>query len=224
MKADKRALLKRKACVLKKTMELSILCDIKACAIIVDADGTVESWPKYPTDLNPILDRYKQYSLKKQKKNNDVVVDVENTKGKENVLLALDSKIEAVKRRIEFLNGKSITAMNSDGDGEREEFAEILSDIIGGGSNSVNAQEFGPTEIQPCAYWDGEIGFSTANYDQQLELDPIEQPCSNGHYGLSGNKNNTADVDFEFDLLMQDEYQFHIFSLLAPEHGQITFC
>ncbi|MCD7447009.1 hypothetical protein HAX54_021642 [Datura stramonium] len=43
---------------MKKTMELSVLCDVKACAIIIDADGTVETWPKNSTRSEPnSLDR-----------------------------------------------------------------------------------------------------------------------------------------------------------------------
>lgn len=129
MKGKRSAFLKRKACVMKKTMELSVLCDIKACAIIVDADGTVETWPRNSTDLNPILDQYrKKHCLKKQ--SNNVVADANN------VLSKLNSKIEAVNKRIEFLKG--ISTMNrDDGDGEREEFSEILKEIIG----SSNFQE-----------------------------------------------------------------------------------
>ncbi|PHT31303.1 hypothetical protein CQW23_27640 [Capsicum baccatum] len=70
---------------MKKTMELSVLCIVKACTIMVDADGMVETWPR---DRN---DRYQhRHSLNKKKHTNNVAV--ENPK---DVLYKLDSKIEA---------------------------------------------------------------------------------------------------------------------------------
>ncbi|KAK4379120.1 hypothetical protein RND71_000982 [Anisodus tanguticus] len=106
---------------MKKTTGISVLYDIKACAIINDGDGTVETWTRNSSD------------------------------------------IEAMNKIIEFLEGKSI--MNHDG--EREEFSEILNDIIGSsGSATVNVQESGPIE-QPCPldyYWDGHIELSDNNY------------------------------------------------------------
>ncbi|MCD7465552.1 hypothetical protein HAX54_001497 [Datura stramonium] len=141
MKAKKSAFLKRKACVMKKTMELSVLCDVKACAIIIDADGTVETWPKNSTDLNPILDRYRQkHSSNNKKQSNNV-----------DVLSKLNSKIESVKTRIEFLKGKSIRN-GDESDAEREEFSEILRQITGSSVEEIGAAD----EHQcPLGYWDG---------------------------------------------------------------------
>ncbi|KAJ8573034.1 hypothetical protein K7X08_009545 [Anisodus acutangulus] len=102
----------------------------------------------------------KKHSSNKKRQTNNVDVVVENPK---DVLSKLNSKIEAVNKIIEFLEGKSI--MNHDG--EREEFSEILNDIIGSsGSATVNVQESGPIE-QPCPldyYWDGHIELSDNNY------------------------------------------------------------
>ncbi|KAK4339476.1 hypothetical protein RND71_040938 [Anisodus tanguticus] len=140
-------------------MEISALCDVKACAIIIDADGTIETWPKNPTDVTPILDQYrKKHYLNKKKHNNNVDVVVENPN---DVLSKLNSKIDAVKKRIEFLKG--ISTMNRDGDGGRED----LSDIIGSSNSAtVNVQESDTIE-QPRPldyYWDGHIELSDNNY------------------------------------------------------------
>lgn len=37
---------KRKASILKKMRELSVLCDVQACAIVMDPEGETETWPE----------------------------------------------------------------------------------------------------------------------------------------------------------------------------------
>nr|XP_027075649.1 uncharacterized protein LOC113699479 [Coffea arabica]XP_027078767.1 uncharacterized protein LOC113702031 [Coffea arabica] len=59
MRAKKQSFRKRKDCVLKKSMELSVLCDIKVCAIVIDANGKVETWPENKDDLMKIAKLYK---------------------------------------------------------------------------------------------------------------------------------------------------------------------
>ncbi|WMV28898.1 hypothetical protein MTR67_022283 [Solanum verrucosum] len=73
---------KKKETIKKKTRELSILCDIKACVILVDPDGEVDTWPENPTDFNPIIQSYKENLFHGKRKRIDD---------------------EAVERRIEFL-------------------------------------------------------------------------------------------------------------------------
>ncbi|WMV28891.1 hypothetical protein MTR67_022276 [Solanum verrucosum] len=51
---------KKKETIEKKTRELSILCDIKACVILVDPNGEVDTWPENPIDFNPIIQSYKE--------------------------------------------------------------------------------------------------------------------------------------------------------------------
>ncbi|XP_049404328.1 agamous-like MADS-box protein AGL82 [Solanum stenotomum] len=116
---------KKKETIKKKTRELSILCDIKACVILVDPDGEVDTWPENPTDFNPIIQSYKENLFngkrkridddgcfeKKSKKNHALFCDDGEDQwlndvfreSNESLLVKLNSKLEAVERRIEFL-------------------------------------------------------------------------------------------------------------------------
>ncbi|KAG5604712.1 hypothetical protein H5410_026204 [Solanum commersonii] len=101
---------KKKETIKKKTRELSILCDIKACVILVDPNGEVDTWPENPTDFNPIIQSYKENLFHGKRKRidddgcfekkwlNDVFRE-----SNESLLVKLNSKLEAVERRIEFL-------------------------------------------------------------------------------------------------------------------------
>lgn len=51
----------RKDCIKRKTRELSILCGIAACTVIVSPNGEVDTWPENPTDVKSIIDRYKEH-------------------------------------------------------------------------------------------------------------------------------------------------------------------
>ncbi|KAH0669107.1 hypothetical protein KY285_023265 [Solanum tuberosum] len=116
---------KKKETIKKKTRELSILCDIKACVILVDPDGEVDTWPENPTDFNPIIQSYKENLFhgkrkridddgcfeKKSKKNHALFCDDGEDQwlndvfreSNESLLAKLNAKLEAVERRIEFL-------------------------------------------------------------------------------------------------------------------------
>lgn len=54
----------RKDCILKKTMELSILCGTKACTVCIGPNGEVQTWPENQTEVRNIIDSYKQYKKK----------------------------------------------------------------------------------------------------------------------------------------------------------------
>ncbi|XP_010321181.2 agamous-like MADS-box protein AP3 [Solanum lycopersicum] len=116
---------KKKETIKKKTRELSILCDVKACVILVDPNGKVDTWPENPTDFNPIIQSYKENLChgkrkridddgcfeKKSKKNHALFCDDDENQwlndvfreSNESLLVKLNSKLEAVDRRIEFL-------------------------------------------------------------------------------------------------------------------------
>ncbi|KAL7192848.1 hypothetical protein ACSBR2_024624 [Camellia fascicularis] len=57
---------KRKACIIKKTMELSILCDIKAFTICFGPNNEVETWPENPTHVITLINTYKNNRRGKQ--------------------------------------------------------------------------------------------------------------------------------------------------------------
>ena len=51
---------KRKDCIKKKTMELSTLCGIQACAVCFGPDGAVETWPENTNDVKAVIDLYRE--------------------------------------------------------------------------------------------------------------------------------------------------------------------
>lgn len=55
---------KRKECIKKKTMELSVLCDIKACVVILEPDGQIETWPENLDNVRDILNLYQDFNRK----------------------------------------------------------------------------------------------------------------------------------------------------------------
>ncbi|KAL7197685.1 hypothetical protein ACSBR2_020247 [Camellia fascicularis] len=57
---------KRKACIIKKTMELSILCDINAFTICFGPNNEVETWPENPTHVKTLINTYKNDRRGKQ--------------------------------------------------------------------------------------------------------------------------------------------------------------
>ncbi|KAI5683976.1 hypothetical protein M9H77_05204 [Catharanthus roseus] len=64
---------KRKACILKKTMELSVLCDVEASAIVVEDNGVVSTWPENRCDVMNIINKYKAWRLdEKNKKSSEL--------------------------------------------------------------------------------------------------------------------------------------------------------
>ncbi|XP_027179033.1 uncharacterized protein LOC113777996 [Coffea eugenioides] len=77
MRAKKQSFRKRKDCVLKKSMELSVLCDIKVCAIVIDANGKVETWPENKDDLMKIAKLYKDSLDRKDGCDKKRVVEIE---------------------------------------------------------------------------------------------------------------------------------------------------
>ncbi|CAK9187006.1 unnamed protein product [Ilex paraguariensis] len=111
---------KRKDCVLRKTMELAVLCDIKACAVVFGPDGEVETWPENPRDLKALIHNYKEYDHdhpgKKQylrqeifpkKDDNDNWLD--RLSGQRDLLKVIECKLETVRNRVEFLKVPNTT-------------------------------------------------------------------------------------------------------------------
>lgn len=62
MRAKRQSFKKRKDCILKKSMELSVLCGIKVCAVIVDPNGKVQTWPENKDEVLEIVKLYHQNS------------------------------------------------------------------------------------------------------------------------------------------------------------------
>ncbi|WMV54239.1 hypothetical protein MTR67_047624 [Solanum verrucosum] len=58
-KKRKSTLVNRKAGLVKKISELSILCDIKACMIIYEGNYNHQTWPKDPNKVKEVINLYK---------------------------------------------------------------------------------------------------------------------------------------------------------------------
>ncbi|CAI9775209.1 unnamed protein product [Fraxinus pennsylvanica] len=76
LKAIEKSFLKRKDCIKKKTMELSVLCDVKVCAIIVGPDGTVETWPESRNDVQQVIEMYVNCPVNKKKRQRPQELDL----------------------------------------------------------------------------------------------------------------------------------------------------
>ncbi|KAH7848640.1 hypothetical protein Vadar_005487 [Vaccinium darrowii] len=55
---------KRMQTVMRKTMELSVLCGVEALTICFGPDGKAKTWPENPIDVNSIINKYKEYKGK----------------------------------------------------------------------------------------------------------------------------------------------------------------
>ncbi|KAM3362873.1 agamous-like MADS-box protein AGL81 [Capsicum galapagoense] len=129
---------KKKETIVKKTRELSVLCDVKVCAILVAPNGEVDTWPENPTELNPIIQSYKEHVVagkrkvidgglfKNKSKSNNVALFCDNgdddewiknlsRDSKQSLLVKLNTKLAAVEKRIEFLKMGSVISSSSRG-------------------------------------------------------------------------------------------------------------
>ncbi|KAL2454187.1 MADS-box transcription factor 56-like [Abeliophyllum distichum] len=53
--AIKKSFKTRKESIKKKTMELSVLCDVNACAVIIGPDGSIETWPEDRNHVQQVI-------------------------------------------------------------------------------------------------------------------------------------------------------------------------
>ncbi|KAL2454189.1 putative ovule protein [Abeliophyllum distichum] len=111
----------RKESIKKKTMELSVLCDVNACAVIVGPDGSVETWPENLNHVQRVIQQYRNCDRKRKrtqeldhgcddhcKKKQDVrfvsegSVKNQGTTNQE-LLTVIDAKLAQVRNRIGLL-------------------------------------------------------------------------------------------------------------------------
>ncbi|KAL2516204.1 putative ovule protein [Forsythia ovata] len=111
----------RKALILKKAKELGILCDVPVCAVIIEPNGDVHTWPENKNEVQAILTRYRNRSNKNKKPSTDdqpkntpktrdflatLSEDWVNDLSKDSLpglVTAIDTKIEEIQQRIRFL-------------------------------------------------------------------------------------------------------------------------
>ncbi|KAL2540779.1 putative ovule protein [Abeliophyllum distichum] len=111
----------RKESIKKKTMELSVLCDVNACAVIIGPDGSIETWPEDRNHVQQVIQQYRNCDRKRKrtqeldhgcdehcKKKQDVrffsegAVKNQGTTNQE-LLTVIDAKLAQVRNRIRFL-------------------------------------------------------------------------------------------------------------------------
>ncbi|CAI9767820.1 unnamed protein product [Fraxinus pennsylvanica] len=119
LRAKKKAFLTRKECIKKKTMELSVLCDVKACTVIIGPDGQVETWPENRSDVREVINLYRNGSLNNKRKQQyddrgcnkkQVLGGDKGAKNRalnpEEFLKKLEAKIDQVNKQIQFVKSK----------------------------------------------------------------------------------------------------------------------
>ncbi|XP_059286438.1 uncharacterized protein LOC132039900 [Lycium ferocissimum] len=204
---------KKKETIKKKTMELSILCGVKACVVLVDPNGEVDTWPENPTDMNPIIQSYKKSLIDgkkvvKSKKNLDLFCDNDDDQwlsnmsreSKESLLVKLNSKLAAVEKRIEFLK------MVNNGHG-------VVGNVTGlssGGKEVVANQEPHNSDFE---FLESIVGINgdqlrnnSANYNQGNEVIIADQEFWEISGAISGDqlRNNSA-YNQENEVIMADQ-------------------
>ncbi|PHT41596.1 hypothetical protein CQW23_20450 [Capsicum baccatum] len=100
----------RKECIKRKAMELSTLCDIKVCTIITSPQGELQTWPENLDAVKEVLDLYTQNLKpeKKRKASSSEEKDEEDDEGEKDILTLVESKLDAVNKRIRFLENKNV--------------------------------------------------------------------------------------------------------------------
>ncbi|KAL2529294.1 uncharacterized protein Fot_21895 [Forsythia ovata] len=125
-KAMKKSFNTRKESIKKKTMELSVLCDVKACAVITAPDGTVETWPENRNHVQEVIEIYKTCDRKRKwpqeldhgskKKQNVCFSNQIQGPTNQELLRMIDVKLAQVKKQIQFLKSNDqIQGSNQDG-------------------------------------------------------------------------------------------------------------
>ncbi|XP_016463686.1 agamous-like MADS-box protein AGL82 [Nicotiana tabacum] len=106
---------KRKACLINKISELSILCDIKACMIIYEGNNCEEIWPNDPNEVQELINLYKNQPIEdRSKRENSLSSFLENEKKKAEIKMAkLKKKIKTEKyptwdSRFNYLSEKEL--------------------------------------------------------------------------------------------------------------------
>ncbi|XP_059311238.1 agamous-like MADS-box protein AGL103 [Lycium ferocissimum] len=103
----------RKECIKRKTMELSTLCDIPVCTIITSPQGELQTWPESLDAVKEVLAMYTQ-NKKPEKKAKELSSSSEEKEkdeeeqGEKDILTLVESKLDAVNKRIRFLEDKNV--------------------------------------------------------------------------------------------------------------------
>ncbi|CAL5441114.1 unnamed protein product [Camellia sinensis] len=171
--------MRRKDCVIKKTMELSILCGINVFTLCFGPNGEVDTWPQNPNEVKALIRMYKDSAKKSpvsktcessfsdcclgaEKVAKKVLVGNEDGYGWLDGLSAesvmsflgkLDSKLEVLKARIEFL--KTVN--------------EQKNSVVVMRKETENSTEFYQPQPQPQPQ-DTQLNFEMENLSMLLDL------------------------------------------------------
>uniref|UniRef100_A0A5B7A007 Uncharacterized protein n=1 Tax=Davidia involucrata TaxID=16924 RepID=A0A5B7A007_DAVIN len=134
---------------MERTMELSILCDIKACGVCFGPNREVETWPERASDVKAILDMWKEKSnqghdkvqspvdvkIKAISKWEEKWLDGLSMKESIGLVECLNSKLEAITNIVEFLKattekengkGKETAVIHEDFGATNNQSSDIL--------------------------------------------------------------------------------------------------
>ncbi|XP_016476272.1 agamous-like MADS-box protein AGL82 [Nicotiana tabacum] len=182
-KTRKSTFQKRKACLIKKISELSILCDIKACMIIYEGYNCEEIWPNDPNEVQELINLYKNQPIEdRSKRENSLCSFLENQKKKAEIKMAkLKKKIKTEKyptwdSRFNYLSEKELR--NLAGVLEKKmENAKGKSEFLKS-SRNINQEiwdypelmdNFNQSNPQPISYMDNQFFQElTADFDQVI--------------------------------------------------------
>lgn len=91
-------------------MELATLCDIKVCTVITGPHGELQTWPENLAAVKKVLDLYTQ-NLKPEKKDEGTSkLEPQEEQGEKDILTLVEEKLEAVNKRIRFLENNQNVA------------------------------------------------------------------------------------------------------------------
>ncbi|XP_022876750.1 agamous-like MADS-box protein AGL81 [Olea europaea var. sylvestris] len=187
LRAKKKAFSRRKECIKRKTMELSTLCDVKACAVILGPDGQIDSWPENRSEVQEVINLYQNGSRNKKRKQQyddrgcnkkQVLGGDEGALNPEEYLKKIDAKLGEVKKRIQFLRSKDQEIepgwpqkdsqnLGSHSNVGMLDFGNQLPVDIGGFTSNFHSTNFGPG----TSFQSSQAAFS--QLPQQLHM---EQP------------------------------------------------
>nr|XP_027062683.1 uncharacterized protein LOC113689047 [Coffea arabica] len=95
----------RVAGIKKKAMELALLCDIPVCVVIIEPSGKIQTWPENHNDVQSVIDKYSEKeqarSLSAENREHPLEKSTDGEIDPVELVKILDSKIEAIKNKIE---------------------------------------------------------------------------------------------------------------------------
>ncbi|XP_009789447.1 truncated transcription factor CAULIFLOWER D-like [Nicotiana sylvestris] len=195
---------KRKACLIKKISELSILCDIKACMIINEGNNyeviSPQIWPNDPNEVQELINFYKNQPkrenslcsfLENEKKKAEIKMEKLKNKSKTEKYPTWDSRFNylsekelrnlagVLEKKMENAKGKSeflksSRNINQDSNQEIWDYPELM-------------DNFNQSNTQPISYMDNQFfqELTADNVNSMGILDNIDLNVGDYEFGNS---------------------------------------